>query len=200
MQATTAVAGVLTAIVPPSEVQTPAHWLEHAETVYATTGVFLTPMECRDLYRHLLRRGGESGLRDTMSSALREAATTSQAPPPAPPVTARTLLLCCGFLETLYATDLFRQPVPPSTLMTFGGHALGPYKDVVHHPMDLGTLRAKTQKMKVTSGAELEAHVLLVGANCVMFNAPDGEYGKLARSFVHAGIREVRHGIAPDNA
>ena len=189
----TAVAGVLLSVVPPREGSSAEKWLEHSETLFAETGVFLTPAQCKDVYFFLINQSQGRDVAAGLSSTSVLKATVAQPALPSPvPTTAHNLLHLCAIVDSLYGAAVFQAPVPPVTVMTHNGAALGPYRDVVRSPMDLSLVRQRTLRKKLDTVADLEAHLVHIGANCVMFNAPEGEYVSTARDFVRLSVKEIR--------
>lgn len=92
-------------------------------------------------------------------------------------------------------TQTFTEPVGSRVMMTFNGATLGPYFEVVRKPMSLRGVEQAIVSGEVTTLEQLQQRIVFIGANCVMFNAPEGNYPCMARAFVERCltiIEEVR--------
>eukprot|EP00759_Apiculatamorpha_spiralis_P048227 PhF_6_TR43540/c0_g2_i2/m.66846 len=113
--------------------------------------------------------------------------TTQQHPThhvPAPTVVdSQSLIACLDRCCTDRGSEIFQDPVDPNVYMTYNRSCLGPYSTVVLHPMHLMSIRHRIESGAINTWDTLLADLLLITANCVFFNAPEGEFPHTARQF-----------------
>jgi hypothetical protein len=106
------------------------------------------------------------------------------------------LLAAADIVASLYGAETFRHPVAPHVYMTYNGAELGPYSSVVKKPASLSGLEAGIADGSIATAAGAEAYIRLIAANCVMFNAPEGEFPIVARTFADTAVREFHQAVA----
>lgn len=86
--------------------------------------------------------------------------------------------------EKLKGADWFRDLVNPYTMMVHDGHELGPWSKVIKHSIGTTMVKQMIQRGEIETISQLKVSLLRIGANSVMFNAPQGDYPPAARDFV----------------
>lgn len=179
-------------------------WCQVAIAVYATTRLVLSPEEAQKRYFALL---AECGSREEMERGCQGVwdNTVGSSDQPAPSIVAPTVAAAdmnqvvsvSSLLSLVNRCDLcsnaatFRNPVPPLTMMTYNNASLGPYMSAIRTPMDLSLVKQLIVGGVIRTLRDLEIHLLQIAANCVMFNAPDGLYPRIARQWVAECLREI---------
>ena len=57
------------------------------------------------------------------------------------------------------------------------------YRDIIRHPMDLGTMKRKLSAGKYTNIDDFHRDILLIFDNCIEFNGKDADYGQVSCCF-----------------
>uniref|UniRef100_A0A8C6T5P3 Bromodomain containing 4 n=1 Tax=Neogobius melanostomus TaxID=47308 RepID=A0A8C6T5P3_9GOBI len=84
----------------------------------------------------------------------------------------------------------FYKPVDVDTL------GLHDYHDIIKHPMDLSTIKAKLENRQYRDSQEFAADVRLMFSNCYKYNPPDHEVVAMARKL--QDVFEMRFAKMPD--
>ena len=212
-EVTDAVAFILLQRIRPDDAVDDRRWESEAAAVYAATGLLVPAKDCRAAFYGALRM---HGCRDKAIEAIRgalQAAVKAQGgPTPVLPRKAvraeggvaaadraapkEALTAASAIVGSLYGADTFRFPVAPGVIMTYNHAELGPYSSVVRRPSSLSTIDAGIESGAVRTARDAEAKIRLIAANCVMFNAPEGDFPLLARSFASGASRELHQAVA----
>jgi len=103
---------------------------------------------------------------------------------------------CSGILKELSAKKHagyawpFYKPVDAELL------GLTDYHEIIKHPMDLGTARAKMDNREYKSPEQFAADIRLIFTNCYKYNPPDHEVVAMARKL--QDVFEMRYAKMPD--
>jgi hypothetical protein len=54
------------------------------------------------------------------------------------------------------------------------------YRDIIHHPMDLGTIREKIMNGEYVSCEDFQKDINLMFENCIVFNGKDDPVGQVS--------------------
>ena len=176
------------------------NWVDAAAHVYACSGggLLLSPTEVRSMYMDtLIKHGGRrnaevklqyvadqitkwnntksSSIAATPNSLVNLSATTA--------VSKDVLLTLWAKCDALKGSDWFRDIVNPETMMVHDGSELGPWRKVIKQSMSVSSVKQMIQTGAITTISQLKNAFLHVAANSVMFNAPQGDYPHIARSY-----------------
>jgi bromodomain-containing protein 8 len=67
---------------------------------------------------------------------------------------------------------IFHQPIKPSDALD--------YHSIIHHPIDLKTIKARVRAGEISSSLEYRRDIALMFANAMMFNRPSSDVYKMA--------------------
>ncbi|KAK3575282.1 hypothetical protein QTP86_023402 [Hemibagrus guttatus] len=106
------------------------------------------------------------------------------------------LRYCSGILKEMFAKRHSAYAWPfyePVDAVALGLHD---YHDIIHQPMDLGTIKKKMDNREYTDALEFVADVRLMFSNCYKYNPPNHEVVAMARKLQE--VFESRFAKIPD--
>ena len=189
-------------------------WDEHAAAVYAVTGLLVSPEKLKSFYfASIAEHGSRTAAYSAVAERVRLAAASLKDPRPdsapgpraAPngaavasrgnPYPVAALAAGAAVVDSLYGADVFRPTLSGGVFMTYNGAELGPYASVIKHPASLTSLNEAIGAGTIKTDLAAELHLRRMTANCVMFNAPEGEFPVIARTFGAAATREMAQAL-----
>lgn len=174
-------------------------WNNEAAHVYASTGILWSASQCKEVfYSTLALFNGAEAAKKALAAKIRSAdkpdVIEAVAVSAHQPRIAHHDELLAGhaIIDALYGADTFRAPVPPGVMMTYNGAELGPYSEIVKSPASLSQMKSAIEDGGLSTAEAAAAYVMRIAANCVMFNAPEGDFPVLARTYAGIATRELQ--------
>ncbi|KAI4903257.1 hypothetical protein NFI96_024557 [Prochilodus magdalenae] len=106
------------------------------------------------------------------------------------------LKYCSGILKELFAKKHAVYAWPFYKPVDAEGLGLHDYHDIIHEPMDLGTIKKKMDTREYTDVSQFAADVRLMFSNCYKYNPPTHEVVAMARKL--QDVFESRFAKIPD--